>query len=157
GEINPTAVETAYKEISVRVEVLKNSKLEWTRTETRNAWITVGIDRDLNKALEILKDETTKFLMEQRKVGKEQAEKLMMTSWDCRVSQVVDVNKGLHCFSAKSPRRKRRVEALPDRESMLYLVTVGKDPDLNKAMDDASWAMIDLLKKETRLAQLDAY
>ena len=124
GEINLTALETAYKEMSVTVEVLKNSKLEWPRIETRNAWITVGIDRDLNKALEILKDETTKLLMEQRKVGKEQAEKLMMTSWDCLVSQVVDVNKGLHCFSSKNPRGKRRVESLPDRENMLYLVTV---------------------------------
>src|SRR5713101_7512215 len=157
GEINLTALETAYKEMSVTVEVLKNMKLEWPRIETKNAWITVGIDRDLNKALDILRSETTNFLMEQRKIGKEQAEKLMMASWDCRVSQVVDVNKGLHCFSAKSPRGKRRVEALPDRENMLYLVTVGKDPDLNKAMDDASWAMIDLLQKEKRLTQLDAY
>src|SRR5262249_8719368 len=127
GEINLTALETAYKEMSVTVEVLKNMKLEWPRIETRDAWITVGIDRDLNKALDILKDETTKFLMEQRKIDKAQAEKLMMASWDCRVSQVVDVNKGLHCFSAKSPKGKRRVEALPDRENMPYLVTVGKD------------------------------
>src|SRR6266496_944494 len=157
GEINLTALETAYKEMNVTVEVLKNMKLEWPRIETGNAWITVGIDRDLNKALDILKSETTNFLMEQRKIGRDQAEKLMLSSWDCRVSQVVDVNKGLHCFSAKSPRGKRRVEALPDRENMLYLVTVGKDPDLNKAMDDASWAMIDLLQKEKRLTQLDAY
>src|SRR4029077_20861185 len=65
--------------------------------------------------------------------------------------------KGLHCFNAKSPRGKRRVEALPGAENMLYLVTVGRDADLNKAMDDASWAMIDLLEKEKRLARLDAY
>ncbi len=157
GEINLTALETAYKEMSVTVEVLKNMKLEWPRIETRNAWITVGIDRDLNKALDILKDETTKFLMEQRKLGKEAAEKLMMASWDCRVSQVVDVNKGLHGFSSKSLRGKRRVETLPDRESMNYLVTVGRDADLNKAMDDASWAMIELLQNKKKLSRLDAY
>jgi acetamidase/formamidase len=157
GEINLTALETAYKEMSVTVEVLKNMKLEWPRIETKNAWITVGIDRDLNKALDILRSETTNFLMEQRKIGKEQAEKLMMASWDCRVSQVVDVNKGLHCFNARSPRGKRRVEALPDRENMIYLVTVGRDADLNKAMDDASWAMIELLQNERKLTRLDAY
>jgi len=28
----------------------------------------------------------------------------MMANWDCRVSQVVDVNKGLHCFTAKDAR-----------------------------------------------------
>src|SRR5207244_1406182 len=76
GEINLTALETAYKEMNVTVEVLKGTKLEWPRIETKNSWITVGIDRDLNKALEILKTETTAFLMEQRKIGKDQGEKL---------------------------------------------------------------------------------
>ncbi|TMH57936.1 MAG: amidase [Betaproteobacteria bacterium] len=157
GEINLTALETAYKEMNVTVEVVKNMKLEWPRIETRNAWITVGIDRDLNKALDILKAETTTFLMEQRKLGKEEAEKLMLASWDCRVSQVVDVNKGLHCFNAKNPRERRKVEALPERENKTYLVTVGKDADLNKAMDDAAWAMIELLQNQKNLSRLDAY
>ena len=157
GEINLTALETAYKEMNVTVEVVKNMKLEWPRIETRNAWITVGIDRDLNKALDILKAETTTFLMEQRKLGNEEAEKLMLASWDCRVSQVVDVNKGLHCFNAKNPRERRKVEALPERENKTYLVTVGKDADLNKAMDDAAWAMIELLQNQKNLSRLDAY
>ena len=157
GEINLTALETAYKEMNVTVEVLKNTKLEWPRIETKNAWITMGIDRDLNKALEILKAETTAFLMEQRKIGRDEAEKLMLASWDCRVSQVVDVNKGLHCFNAKNPRERRKVEALPERENKSYLVTVGKDADLNKAMDDAAWAMIELLQNQKNLTRLDAY
>jgi acetamidase/formamidase len=157
GEINLTALETAYKEMNVTVDVLKNTKLEWPRIETKNAWITVGIDRDLNKALDILKAETTTFLMEQRKLRKDEAEKLMLASWDCRVSQVVDVNKGLHCFNAKNPRERRKVEALPERESKTYLVTVGKDADLNKAMDDAAWAMIELLQNQKNLTRLDAY
>jgi acetamidase/formamidase len=157
GEINLTALETAYKEMNVTVEVVKNMKLEWPRIETKDAWITVGIDRDLNKALDILTSETSRFLMEQRKIGKEQAEKLMMASWDCRVSQVVDVNKGLHCFTTKNIKSARRIEALPERENKAYLVTVGRDADLNKAMDDASWAMIELLQNDKKLSRLDAY
>ena len=157
GEINLTALETAYKEMNVTVEVLKNMKLEWPRIETRDSWITLGIDRDLNKALDILKEETTTFLMEQRKVTKDEAAKLMMAAWDCRVSQVVDVNKGLHCFSAKSAKERRKIEALPEKENKSYLVTVGKDADLNKAMDDAAWAMIGLLEQEKKLTRLDAY
>ena len=81
----------------------------------------------------------------------------MLASWDCRVSQVVDVNKGLHCFNAKNPRERRKVEALPERENKTYLVTVGKDADLNKAMDDAAWAMIELLQNQKNLSRLDAY
>jgi acetamidase/formamidase len=157
GEINLTALETAYKEMNVSVEVVKNMKLEWPRIETKDAWITVGIDRDLNKALEILESETTTLLMQQRKLDTAAAEKAMMTAWDCRVSQVVDVNKGLHCFSAKNASEKRKVEALPAAETKVYLVTVGRDADLNKAMDDASWAMIELLQQAKGLSRLDAY
>jgi acetamidase/formamidase len=157
GEINLTALETAYKEMSVTVEVIKDMKLEWPRIETPDAWITIGIDRDLNKALDLLKDESIKFLTEQRKLDKAAAEKQMLAAWDCRVSQVVDVNKGLHCFHAKSARGSRKVEKLPAAEDRAYLVTVGKDADLNKAMDAASWAMVELLYKQKGLSRLDAY
>jgi acetamidase/formamidase len=157
GEVNLTAIETAFKEMSVTVEVVKDMKLEWPRIETLDAWITVGLDKDLNLALEILKAETTKLLMEQRNIGKEAAEKLMLASWDCRVSQVVDVNKGLHCFSSKNTREGRRVASLPVAENRTYFVTVGKSADLNKAMDTASWAMIELLQKQKGLTRLDAY
>jgi len=157
GEVNLTALETAFKEISVTVEVRKDLKLDWPRIETSDAWITVGIDKDLNKALDLLTAQTTKLLMEQRKISQAQAEILMLTAWDCRVSQVVDVNKGLHCFSAKNLREPRRPEALPERETKAYLVTIGKDADLNKAMDSASWAMIELLQKAKGLSRLDAY
>ena len=157
GEVNLTALETAYKEMNVTVEVVKNMKLEWPRIETKDSWITVGIDRDLNKALDILMSETTRLLMEQRQLDNEQATRTMMSAWDCRVSQVVDINKGLHCLSAKNSAPRRKLEALPERENKVYLVTMARDADLNKAMDDASWAMIELLQKERNLTRLDAY
>ena len=144
--------------MNVTVEVMKDLKLDWPRIETKDTWITVGIDRDLNKALDMLKAETTKYLIEQRKVGKDEAAKVMIeASWDCRVSQVVDVNKGLHCYNAKNASDRRKIEALPEKESKTYLVTVGRDVDLNKAMDDASWAMIAMLEEEKKLSRLDAY
>ena len=109
GEINLTALETAYKEMNVTVDVVKNMKLEWPRIETKDAWITLGIDRDLNKALEILKGETSKVLIEQRNVRQRAgADKMMMATWDCRITQVVDVNKGIHCFTAKGARLRAR-------------------------------------------------
>ena len=156
GEINLTALETAYKEMSVTVDVIKTMKLDWPRIETKDAWITLGIDRDLNKALDLLKTQTTKLLTEQRNVGADAANKVMMDAWDCRVSQVVDVNKGLHCFTSKSAQ-PAKIEPLPERETDTYLVTIGKNADLNKAMDSASWDMIGLLEKDKKLSRLDAY
>jgi hypothetical protein len=111
----------------------------------------------LARTLDLLKTETTTFLMEQRKIGKEQAEKLMLANWDCRITQVVDINKGLHCFSPKNVRSQARPEPLPDRENRTYLVTVSRDADLNKAMDTASWGMIELLQQQKGLSRLDAY
>jgi acetamidase/formamidase len=143
--------------MNVTVDVLKNAPLEWPRIETKDAWITVGVDRDLNKALDLLTAETTKLLVEMRKLDGGQAEKTMLATWDCRVSQVVDVNKGLHCFTAKNAKAPRTIEPLPDKENKSYLVTVGRDADLNKAMDDASWAMVELLQSEKKLSRLDAY
>jgi acetamidase/formamidase len=143
--------------MNVTVDVVKNMKIEWPRIETKDAWITLGIDRDLNKALDILMSETSKLLIEQRSLDNGQAQKMMMATWDCRITQVVDVNKGIHCFSAKGAKAAHKIEALPDQENTTYLVTVGKDADLNKAMDDASWAMIELLQSEKKLSRLDAY
>jgi acetamidase/formamidase len=156
GEVNLTALETAYKEMSVTVDVLKTMKLDWPRIETSDAWISVGIDRDLNKALDLVQAQTAKVLVDERRMAAGDAAAAVMAEWDCRVSQVVDVNKGLHCFTAK-PGVRRAIEPLPDRENGAYLVTVGRNADLNKAMDDASWDMINLLEKDKKLTRLDAY
>jgi acetamidase/formamidase len=116
GEVNLTALETACKEMSVTVEVLKTMKLDWPRIETGDAWISVGIDRSLDVALDLVQAQTAKVLVEERKIAAADAAAAVMAEWDCRVSQVVDVNKGLHCFTAK-PGVRRTIEALPDREN----------------------------------------
>src|SRR5262249_40018497 len=114
------------------------------------------IDRDLNKALDLLKAQTAKLVMEQSKTSDEQAARTVIETWDCRVSQVVDVNKGLHCFTAK-PGARRTIAPLPERETDTYLVRVGRNADLNRAMDSASWAMMGLFETDRKLSRLDAY
>ncbi len=51
GEINLTAIETAYKEFNITVEVIKGRPLDFPRIETPKSWITMGFDQDLNKAM----------------------------------------------------------------------------------------------------------
>ncbi|HXF65070.1 MAG TPA: acetamidase/formamidase family protein [Burkholderiales bacterium] len=156
GEVNLTAVETAYKEMNVTVEVLKKVKLDFPRIETPRSWITMGFDQDLNKALDFVKEQTIRFLAEQRKITREQAAELMKKVSDCRISQVVNIKKGIHCLNPKDPQGKEDMER-PAKETARYYVSHSKDADLNKAMDAASLAMIQWLQVEKGIARLDAY
>src|SRR4029434_5028938 len=104
----------------------------------------MGFDQDLNKAWAQAKAQTIKFLSEQRNVSAEQAEKLMPSVSDCRVSQVVNIKKRIHCLKTKNVRGKEDLER-PTKETSKYLVSHVKDADLNKAMNDASMGMINLL------------
>jgi acetamidase/formamidase len=156
GEVNLTAVETAYKEFNVTLDVVKGKPLDFPRIETPKSWITMGFDQDLNKAWDQAKAQTIKFLSEQRNVPAEQAAKLMATVSDCRVSQVVNVKKGIHCLNPKKAGDKEDMER-PTKETSKYYVQHAKDADLNKAMNDASRATIKWLESEKKVARLDAY
>jgi len=155
GEVNLTAVETAYKEMAVTVTVLKDMKLDMPRIETSTHWITVGIDNDLNLAWNMALAQTVKFIGEQRKQSAADAAVTMGTVSDCRVSQVVNIKKGIHCLTPKDVRATGIPER-PNAENGMYYVSVGRDPDLNKAMDSASMGIIKLLESKG-VARLDAY
>jgi acetamidase/formamidase len=156
GEINLTALETAFQPITLTITVDKVTKLQWPRIETPTEWITMGFDEDLNKALANARSETAKFLAEQRKLSPELAMALVSKTSDCRVTQVVDVKKGIHCISSKDAGTSL-AEPRPTAENAQYLVTYASNANLNKAMDDASWSMIELLQKAKNLTRLDAY
>jgi acetamidase/formamidase len=79
GEINLTAIETAYKEFNITVQVIKGKPLDFPRIETAKSWITMGFDQDLNKAWDQAKAQTIKFLTEDKHVSAEQAASLMRT------------------------------------------------------------------------------
>src|SRR6266705_2187694 len=119
GEVNLTAIETAYKELNITVEVIKGQPLDFPRIETAKSWITMGFDQDLNKAWDQAKAQTIKFLSEQRNVSADQAAQLMPTVSDCRVSQVVNIKKGVHCLNPKNVRGKEDLER-PTRETPRY-------------------------------------
>jgi acetamidase/formamidase len=156
GEVNLTAIETAYKELNLTLEVIKGKPLDFPRIETKTSWITMGFDQDLNKAWDQAKAQTVKYLSEQRKLPADRAAALMTTVSDCRVSQVVNIKKGIHCLSPKNPSAREDMER-PTKETAKYYVSHAKDADLNKAMDAASMGMIKWLENEKKIARLDAY
>src|SRR6266480_6799699 len=66
GEINLTAIETAYKEFNITVEVIKGKPLDFPRIETTKSWITMGFDQDMNKAWAQAKAQTVKLIADVR-------------------------------------------------------------------------------------------
>ena len=155
GEVNLTALETAFKEFNVTVDLVKGKKLDWPRIRMKDAWITMGYDKDLNKALEILKVETAKFLVEEKRAAADKAAAAMESLADCRVAEVVNIAKGVYCMIPDA--KPKALPARPTAETKDELVTTATDADLNKAMDGASRAMIGLLQEKKGLSRLDAY
>jgi acetamidase/formamidase len=104
GEVNLTALECSYREIVMQLIVRKDMKLEWPRMETKTHWIAIGFDEDLNKAMVIATREAVDMLAAQKAVALNRYEAYSLVSMvgDCRVSQVVDVRKGVHCMIPKS-------------------------------------------------------
>ena len=104
GEVNLTALECAFREIVVQPVVRKDMKLEWPRMETATHWIMMGFDESLDEAMKIATRETVNFLAGQKMVPMSRDEAYALTSMvgDCRVTQVVDIRKGVHCMVPKS-------------------------------------------------------
>jgi len=110
GEVNLTGLECAFREFVMQPIVRKDMKLEWPRMETKTHWILMGFDEDLNKAMVSAVRETVDFLASQKMVPLDRYEAYSITSMaaDCRVTQVVDVRKGVHCMVPKSIFTKKK-------------------------------------------------
>ena len=155
GEIDLTAIETAFAEFSVTIDVIKQKPLTWPRAETKTDWIAVGYDKDLNKAFDILKEEAIKLIMDVRHVPRAQAQKVLLTTWNCPIAEVVNGVQGVYCMVPKITNAIRPT-LLHDDNADLF-VTYGKDADLEKAMKTASLAMIDKVSSTKNITREDAY
>ncbi|MGN6452602.1 MAG: acetamidase/formamidase family protein [Steroidobacteraceae bacterium] len=103
GEVNLSALECAYKEIEIQPVVRMDLKTDWPWAETKTDWIFMGYDEDLNQAMKIAVEQTVQWLATQRIVPMSREEAYALTSMvgDCRVTQVVDIRKGVHCMIPK--------------------------------------------------------
>ena len=104
GEVNLTGLECSFKDIRIQPIVRKDMKIEWPFIETRTHWISVGLNEDLNVAMVNATREAVNWLANQKMVPmtRYEAYALVSMAGDCRVSQVVDVRKGVHCMIPKS-------------------------------------------------------
>lgn len=155
GEIDLTAIETAFQEFNITVDLIKQKSLSWPRVETPTAWIAVGYDKNLNKALDILKNETIKLIVEQRKVSASEAEKIMYQTWNCPIAEVVNGVQGVYCMVPKQTNTKSFM--LPKTDNSKFFVTYAKNLDIEQAMKIASMDMLKKISNAKKITLVDAY
>jgi acetamidase/formamidase len=102
GEICLTALETGMREVRIQVLLHKQKKFAWPVAETPTHWITVGLDRDLNKAMTMAARNAIDFLALRAKLTTLDAYALCSIAVSFRVTQVVDIVRGVHAMIPKN-------------------------------------------------------
>jgi len=102
GEISLTALETAMQEVLIEVVLHKQKKFQWPIAETETHWITVGLDKDLNPAMTLAARNAIEFLSRRARLTPHDAYALCSIAVSFRVTQVVDIVRGVHAMIPKS-------------------------------------------------------
>jgi acetamidase/formamidase len=107
GEVDQTGLEMSLTGV-FQFRVRKDMKLALPRAETPTHWITMGFDPDLDVALKIATDDAVDLLAELGEMSRADAYMLASIAVDLRVTQVVDVSKGVHAMIPKAIFTGRR-------------------------------------------------
>jgi len=102
GEISLTALETRMQEMLIQVVLHKQKNFQWPVAETPTHWITVGLDKDLNTAMTLAARNAIDFLASRAKLTPHDAYALCSIAASFRVTQVVDIVRGVHAMIPKS-------------------------------------------------------
>ncbi len=102
GEINLSALETRMQELRIQVVLHKQKNFAWPIAETPTHWITLGLDKDLNVAMTLAARNAINFLAARADLTKLDAYALCSIAVSFRVTQVVDIVRGVHAMIPKN-------------------------------------------------------
>jgi len=100
GEVCVTAIETSLTG-TFEFHVRKDMKLTTPRAEQADNWITMGFDPDLDDAVKEALRDMIVLIREHSGLSAQDAYTLCSLAADLRVTQTVDLNKGIHCVLPK--------------------------------------------------------
>jgi acetamidase/formamidase len=80
----------------------KGKSLKLPRAETPTHYMTMGFDRDLDKASEIAAREMLDWIVEMKGISRDEAYFIASAAMDLNVTQVVDGTKEIHAMLPKS-------------------------------------------------------
>jgi acetamidase/formamidase len=101
GEVNLTAIESAMREVRLQVLLHKHVPLHWPIAETPMHWIPLATDRELSQAFTLCLRHTIDFLVQSAGLTPLDAYGLASVAISFRITQVVDVNQGVHAMVPK--------------------------------------------------------
>ena len=101
GEVNLTALETGMREIRIQVHRHERAGWQWPFAENDTHWMALGMHRDLNEAFRICLRNTIDFLSRRAQLSRHDAYGLASMAVYFRITQVVDVNQGVHAMIPK--------------------------------------------------------
>ncbi len=102
GEINLSALETRMQELRIQVMLHKQKNFAWPVAETPTHWITLGLDKDLNVAMTLAARNAINFLAAHAALTRLDAYALCSIAVSFRVTQVVDIVRGVHAMIPKN-------------------------------------------------------
>ena len=102
GEICLSALETRMQEMRIQVVLHKQKNFGWPIAETATHWIILGMDKDLNVAMTLAARNAIKFLASRAHLTDLDAYALCSIAVSFRVTQVVDITRGVHAMIPKS-------------------------------------------------------
>lgn len=100
GEITGTAIETANTAVLTFI-LHKGKTLKAPRAETATHYIAIGLDPDLDNAMQMAADETVDWLKELKGWDMFTSLPLASMAIDYRITQIVDGTKGVHAMIPK--------------------------------------------------------
>lgn len=102
GEINLSALETRMRELRIEVVLHKQKNFAWPVAETPTHWIVLGLDKDLNVAMTLAARNVIEFLATRANLTRLDAYALCSIAVSFRVTQVVDIVRGIHAMIPKN-------------------------------------------------------
>jgi acetamidase/formamidase len=102
GEVNNQAIESAMREVRVRVVLHKQAGWQWPFAETSEDWIALGIHADLNEAFRIATRNVIAFLERRAGLSALDAYTLSSIAVSFRVTQFVNQTRGVHALIPKA-------------------------------------------------------
>lgn len=102
GEVGLTASETAMRSVTVEFVVHKDMDLIRPVVETPTHFMTMGFDPDVDKAMKTATRDMLDLLTKTTGLTRLQAYSLASLAMDLNITQVVDINRGVHALVPKS-------------------------------------------------------